>query len=82
MHCLLVEHTVMYDTPSLECRRLVTSENSRSGHSDQVSHDISVLQYNILADAAIPNGNTGTNITGTYQYCPATHRYMDSKYTL
>lgn len=73
---------IMFDTPpSLKCRKLVLSEDGEASLPDgsDSSGAISILQYNILADASIPRGETGLNISGTYSYCPESHRYMDSE---
>lgn len=65
---------------SLECRELIYfDETAHQVSSEGISYNISVLQYNILADAAVPNDDEGYNICGAYDFCPKSHRYMDSK---
>ena len=61
-------------TASIECRTL--------RYAKKVDHDLSVLQYNILADGAIPRGDQGVNYCGEYLYCPKEFRYMNSKLNL
>lgn len=65
----------MMSAASLQHRKMVHSVEALSNTGDTLS----VLQYNILADAAIPRGSSGVNICGAYEYCPEEHRFMDSK---
>ena len=62
---------------SIKCRTLRQAGELNDGIAS--TNDISLLQYNILADSAIPRGDQGASICGDYQYCPKEFRYMDSK---
>ena len=63
--------------PSLKCRTLKYA--SELGTDVSKTTDFSVLQYNVLADSAIPRGDQGANFCGHYFYCPKEYRYMDSE---
>ena len=66
---------------SLGSRRFVHIENGEDQiASVEPTTCISVLQYNVLADAAIPKGDSGANINGSLSYCPESHRYMQSEF--
>ena len=62
---------------SIKCRTLRHAGELNDGIAS--INDISVLQYNILADSAIPREDQGAGSSENYQYCPKEFRYMDSK---
>lgn len=70
----------MLSTPSLKCRTLKYAQTSNDQDQiDNSTNSLSVMQYNILADAAVPSEDGGADLCGSYKYCPAESRYMDSE---
>ena len=82
MFMSVVDSIAKMTTPySLGCRRFIHLENGEDQTACvEPTTCISVLQYNILADAAIPKGDSGANINGSLSYCPESHRYMQSEF--
>ena len=63
---------------SLKGRKFYHTNDALGGSSgDGIT--FSLMQYNVLGDEAIPRGTEGANRCGKYEYCPASHRYMDSE---
>ncbi|KAF6035745.1 hypothetical protein EB796_005948 [Bugula neritina] len=74
---VVLQSNKIMSVPSLDSRKMVFKKGFTDDGNDTT---ISLLQYNILADAAIPRGDSGTNVCGTYAFCPEMHRYMDSRF--